>query len=121
VAERARQHDAMYKTIGIKVVTPPFEQQTRRRTLSGPVDDPELVEKVALELLEEFRGKEVRKLGVMVSNLTYAEQDQARLGSWGDNEDDGNQSDLTGVGTDVDTSGGSKQEAEGQSSLTDFN
>jgi len=79
VAARARSREAMYRTIGIKVVTPPFDINTRASSLSGPVDEPELVERVALELLEEFDDTRVRKLGVRVSNLVFGEQDQARL------------------------------------------
>ena len=121
VAERARQHDSMYRTIGIKVVTPPFEKHTRRKTLSGPVDDPDLVEVVAMELLEEFHDEEVRKLGVMVSNLTYADQNQASLDSWGNDDDtDDNEAATADSGPDSGTVDGAGQGTERQSSLTDF-
>jgi DNA polymerase IV (DinB-like DNA polymerase) len=80
VAERAASKGALYKTIGIKVVEPPFDVNTRARSLSGPVDDPGLVEGVALDLLSEF--EEVRKLGVRVSNLSFDDRDQASLDSW---------------------------------------
>ena len=79
VAARAQSRGAMYRTIGIKVVTPPFEVNTRASSLSGPVDDPALVESVALDLLAEFADERVRKLGVRVSNLVFDDQDQARL------------------------------------------
>jgi len=79
VAARARSHGAMYRTIGIKVVTPPFDVNTRASSLSGPVDEPDLVESVALDLLEEFADARVRKLGVRVSKLSFGEGDQARL------------------------------------------
>jgi DNA polymerase IV (DinB-like DNA polymerase) len=82
VSERARAKDALYRTIGIKVVEPPFDVNTRARSLSGPVDDPELVEAVALDLLGEFREAEVRKLGVRVSNLDFTEADQATIDGW---------------------------------------
>ena len=82
VAERATARGALYKTIGIKVVKPPYEVNTRARSLSGPVDDPELVERVALELLEEFHAQRVRKLGVRVSNLSFDDREQASLDSW---------------------------------------
>jgi len=36
VAARAQSRGAMYRTIGIKVVTPPFEVNTRASSLSGP-------------------------------------------------------------------------------------
>ena len=79
VAARARSRGAMYRTIGIKVVTPPFDVNTRASSLPGPVDEPDLVESVALDLLEEFADEPVRKLGVRVSKLDFGAADQARL------------------------------------------
>jgi len=79
VAERARSKDALYRTIGIKAVTTPYDVNTRAESLSGPVDDPELVEEVALSLLDEFADSEVRKLGVRVSNLSFTADEQASL------------------------------------------
>ncbi|WP_254822592.1 DNA polymerase IV [Haloglomus halophilum] len=82
VSERARAKDALYRTIGIKVVQPPFDVNTRARSLSGPVDDHDLVEAVALDLLDEFDDAEVRKLGVRVSNLDFTAAEQATIDSW---------------------------------------
>ncbi|MFC7154859.1 DNA polymerase IV [Halomarina halobia] len=82
VVERTESRDALYKTIGIKVVRPPFDVNTRERSLSGPVADADLVESVVLDLAEEFEGETVRKLGVRVSNLTFAEGTQAPLDEW---------------------------------------
>ena len=79
VAARARSRDAMYQTVGIKVVTPPFDVNTRATSLSGPVDEPDLVESIALDLLSEFDDDPVRKLGVRVSKLSFGAQEQARL------------------------------------------
>ena len=79
VAARARSRDAMYQTVGIKVVTPPFDVNTRATSLSGPVDDPDLVESIALDLLREFDDDPVRKLGVRVSKLSFEAQEQVRL------------------------------------------
>jgi DNA polymerase IV (DinB-like DNA polymerase) len=84
VAERASRKGALYRTIGIKVVTTPYDVNTRAHSLSGPVDDPSLVRSVALDLLEEFADREVRKLGVRVSNLDFADADQASLEGWGE-------------------------------------
>jgi DNA polymerase IV (DinB-like DNA polymerase) len=88
VADRATRKEALYRTVGIKVVTPPFEVQTRAETLPGPVDDPDLVREVALDLLGEFEGSEVRKLGVRVSNLTFASGEQAALDTWDDDAEE---------------------------------
>jgi DNA polymerase IV (DinB-like DNA polymerase) len=82
VARRARERGCLYRTIGIKAVEPPYDVNTRARSLPGPVDDPDLVESVALDLLEEFAGDRVRKLGVRVSKLDFAESDQATLGGF---------------------------------------
>ena len=97
VADRARQRGAMYRTIGIKVVTPPFDVNTRAKSLSGPVDDADLVESVALDLLTEFADAEVRKLGVRVSNLSFAAEEQASLDGW--EGADGGESSATGQPT----------------------
>ncbi|WP_434521239.1 DNA polymerase Y family protein [Halorubrum sp. AS12] len=82
VARRARDRGCLYQTIGIKAVEPPFDVNTRARSLPGPVDDPDLVEEVALDLLDEFDETRVRKLGVRVSKLDFAETDQATLGGF---------------------------------------
>ena len=91
VAERARSREALYQTIGIKIVQPPFEVNTRAESLSGPVDDPELVRAVALDLLAEFEDDAVRKLGVRVSKLSFDGGRQASLGGYdaGDHGTDG--------------------------------
>jgi DNA polymerase IV (DinB-like DNA polymerase) len=138
VAARAQSRGAMYRTIGIKVVTPPFDINTRASSLSGPVDEPDLVESVALDLLEEFADDQVRKLGVRVSNLDFESQDQVRLDGFESTDGGGGSAterDMEPVET-VDTSGGritdwiedgesteSNEERtvrEGQSSLGEF-
>ena len=82
VADRADREGALYRTIGIKVVTPPFDVNTRARSLPGPVADADLVNDVALSLLEEFHEADVRKLGVRVSNLAFAAGEQSDLDNW---------------------------------------
>jgi|AntDeeMinimDraft_5_1070356.scaffolds.fasta_scaffold00297_2 DNA polymerase IV (DinB-like DNA polymerase) len=79
VADRATSKDALYQTIGIKVVTPPYDVNTRAHSLPGPVDEPDLVEDVALDLLGEFDGERVRKVGVRVSKLSFSGGDQSSL------------------------------------------
>ncbi len=88
VADRAERRGALYRTIGVKAVEPPFEVNTRARSLSGPVADADLVREVAQNLFGEFAGDEIRKVGVRVSNLSFAEADQATLGGFegGDTE-----------------------------------
>ncbi len=88
VSDRARQEGALYRTIGVKAVTPPFEVNTRAQSLSGPVDDPDLVERIAHSLFEEFESEPVRKLGVRVANLEFAAGDQTSLDGWNTAEGD---------------------------------
>ena len=107
VAERAEGKGALYRTIGIKVVTPPYDVHTRERSLPGPVADADLVREVAGDLLAEFEGDTIRKLGVRVSNLQFGAAAQARLDGW-DGDD-------TPAGTTPDRS-----PTDGQSSLADF-
>ncbi len=119
VADRAREREAMYRTIGIKVVTPPFDVNTRARSLPGPVDDPDLVVDVALDLLTEFESDRVRKLGVRVSNLSFTGADQSRLDGW----DGAGSTDADGM-TDVDGSAATDGttdvvDAEGESGVAD--
>ncbi|UTF52398.1 DNA polymerase IV [Natronosalvus rutilus] len=86
VADRARREGALYRTVGVKAVRPPYEVNTRERSLPGPVDEPDLVREIALDLFAEFESDPVRKLGVRVANLEFSEADQASLDSvdWGD-------------------------------------
>jgi DNA polymerase IV (DinB-like DNA polymerase) len=126
VAARARNRDATYRTIGIKVVVPPYDINTRERSLSGPVDAPDLVEEVALELLSEFEGEPARKVGVRVSNLSFASGEQSRLDGWDGEESDGAASDTDGADSDGNTRdrptnpSRTGSAVEGQASLDEF-
>jgi DNA polymerase IV (DinB-like DNA polymerase) len=116
VAERARARGATYRTIGIKVVEPPFDVSTRARSLPGPVDDPGLVESVALDLLREFDDATVRKLGVRVSNLSFADGEQASLDGWNADGDGEAAANRRAERDD----GERRRERRGQVSLDDF-
>ena len=150
VADRAGRKGARYQTVGIKVVEPPFDINTRARSLPGPVADADLVASIALDLLAEFDERPVRKLGVRVSNLDFSAGEQASLGGFdgaadgGDKEmpADGDRSDEDGtsagqaslaafdgdgtapsepVGRDgADEAGESERASDGQASLGDF-
>ncbi len=87
VTSRADEQDALYQTIGIKAIEPPFDANTRAHTLPGPISNRELVETIATELFEEFRDTPVRKIGVRLSNLSFSEGDQVSLTEWGTTED----------------------------------
>lgn len=84
VARRASHRGVLYRTISIKVVTPPFDVRTRARTIPGPAADADLVERVALDLFTEFEGSPIRKLGVRVANLSFTAGTQSRLQKWVD-------------------------------------
>lgn len=92
VADRAKQRGVLYQTIGIKAVEPPFDVNTRARSLPGPVADADLVRSVAKELFEEFAGKRIRKLGVRVSKLSFGSETQPSLAAFDDSEPDGGES-----------------------------
>jgi DNA polymerase IV (archaeal DinB-like DNA polymerase) len=117
VAARATNESALYRTIGIKVVSPPFEISTRARSLSGPVRDASVLKRVALDLFEEFEGTRLRKLGVRVSNLEFNGADQSSLGNWkGSRTDDFEDRESTG---EADRTPENPISA-GQASLADF-
>ncbi|KTG08221.1 DNA polymerase Y family protein, partial [Haloferax profundi] len=126
VADRAQSRGAMYRTIGIKVVVPPFDINTRARSLPGPVDDPDLVESVALDLLDaEFADETVRKLGVRVSNLSFSSADQSSLDGWKSTDGVSSSSERTDGDADESSTGDDQSSARrrkrrGQSSLVEF-
>ncbi|WP_430504960.1 DNA polymerase Y family protein [Haloparvum sp. PAK95] len=133
VSRRAQERGCLYRTIGIKVIQPPYDVNTRAKSLSGPVDDPDLVETVALELLEEFEGEQARKLGVRVSNLDFGDSDQATLGGFdGDDGDVGGNTAAAADGEQLtdwiesdsrstdDRERGRRRNRDGQKSLEEF-
>ncbi|MFU8868064.1 DNA polymerase Y family protein [Natronococcus sp.] len=117
VADRARREGALYRTVGVKAVEPPFEVNTRERSLPGPVDEPELVERIARELFAEFEREPVRKVGVRVANLEFAAADQTSLDGWAGTRDDADPD--PGPRSEVGGDDRSRP-GEGQSSLEDF-
>ena len=116
VAERAQRRGVLYQTIGIKVVTPPFDVQTRAKSLPGPVEDTELLKSVALELLTELEGARIRKLGVRVSNLSFTDETQPTLENWNESGDYGDGGHCVDGSDDSDTT----QERAGQRSITEY-
>jgi DNA polymerase IV (DinB-like DNA polymerase) len=132
VADRAARKEARYQTIGIKVVEPPFDVNTRARSLPGPVADADLVRSVALDLLSEFEDAAVRKVGVRVSNLDFSAGEQASLsgfdGGSGSGADDAlgaaagaGQVRLTAFESDPDGATSEDGTGDGQASLDEFN
>ncbi|WP_222918559.1 DNA polymerase IV [Natrinema sp. SYSU A 869] len=127
VADRARREGALYRTIGVKAVTPPYDVNTRERSLPGPIDDPDLVDRIARDLFTEFEGEPVRKLGVRVANLEFVTADQASLESWerdadsaGTEADEVSTDDESMSDTDADLDSAHGHRSTGQLSLADF-
>ncbi|QSW99071.1 DNA polymerase Y family protein [Haloterrigena alkaliphila] len=145
VADRARREGALYRTVGVKAVLPPYDVNTRERSLSGPVDDPDLVDRIARDLFTEFETESVRKVGVRVANLEFAAADQTSLDGWegtaghradggatdgetgdggttaGETADDAiDESDAINDDTTTPSADPRGPDADGQSSLTDF-
>ena len=123
VADRAEREGALYQTIGIKVVEPPFDVNTRADSLPGPVQNAELVRETALSLLEEFEDSEVRKLGVRVSNRSFAEGEQSSLGGFEGSTAGRSESTNEGETEAEDGSGSDRPSASGgwvQTVLSDF-
>jgi DNA polymerase IV (DinB-like DNA polymerase) len=121
VADRASRKDAFYRTIGVKVVTPPYDVNTRAHSLPGPVDDPDLVEEVSQDLLDEFENESVRKVGVRVSNLDFSEREQASLDGFegsGGGDGDATRGRLREFSDDEGEWG--RESSDGQSSLGEF-
>ncbi len=75
VARRLRHSSLRARTIQIKLRLADFTTFTRQRTLPVPTDDGDLVQEVALELLNQQvgRGRRFRLVGVGVSTLTPPE------------------------------------------------
>jgi DNA polymerase IV (DinB-like DNA polymerase) len=119
VADRASRKNAFYRTIGVKVVTPPYDVHTRAESLPGPVDDPDLVHELSQDLLDEFADEPVRKVGVRVSNLDFSERDQASLTGFGDDGSTG-ESESEGGETERDRDWSRDDDPEGQASLGEF-
>ena len=118
VADRADRKGARYQTVGIKVVEPPFDSNTRARSLPGPVADADLVESIALELLDEFAERPVRKLGVRVSKLDFSAGEQVSLGGF--EGESATESDAAPADTDLASAETAESDVEGQASLTAF-
>ncbi|QLK26454.1 DNA polymerase IV [Natrinema zhouii] len=119
VADRAQREGALYRTIGVKAVTPPYDVNTRERSLPGPIDDPDLVDRIARDLFTEFETDPVRKLGVRVANLEFVAADQASLESW-ERSEDGSATDSAGQSTEAEPEPIRDDRSAGQSSLADF-
>jgi DNA polymerase-4 len=68
------------RTIAIKVRLDDFSTHTRARTLSSPVNSPDDVGRIALELLRDFAPpRPVRLLGVRVAGLSVGSEEPEQL------------------------------------------
>ena len=82
--------------------------------------DPPLVREVALDLLGEFAGDPIRKLGVRVSNLQFEAPDQASLDGWDRDDTPASPPDDDETAPTTGERHGPASGGRGQSSLTDF-
>lgn len=75
VWSRLTQCDFRGKTVVLKVKFEDFKQITRSKTLPTIVDTPELLQRVAEELLDtvDFKERKIRLIGVTVGNATTAD------------------------------------------------
>jgi DNA polymerase IV (DinB-like DNA polymerase) len=90
VTSRVEQNGALYRTAGVKVVTPPYDVHTREYTFSGPINESDLLRETARSLLEEFDGETIRKVGVSVSNLSFPDNEQSDLDTWEESDEQRN-------------------------------
>ena len=86
VTGRADDRGVLYRTIGIKVIAPPYEVTTRAETLPGPINDRDVVHETATALLQEFAETPIRKLGVRLGKLLVTDTEQPTLGAWSGSE-----------------------------------
>ncbi|WP_017729899.1 DNA polymerase IV [Nafulsella turpanensis] len=75
VAGRLQRADRQGRTLTIKIKFADFVQITRSRTFGHPVSSQRTIEMLAHEILlqEKLEGKEVRLLGITISNLDVPE------------------------------------------------
>jgi DNA polymerase-4 len=74
------RQDRRGRTVGIKVRLDDFSTHTRARTLAAPVNSPDEVGRVALELLRDFAPpRPVRLLGVRVAGLSFGSEQPEQL------------------------------------------
>ena len=76
VAERLNRSRRQGKTLTLKIKFADFVQITRSRTISFPISSKKIIEELAHDLLiqENPEGREVRLLGITVSNLDTPEK-----------------------------------------------
>lgn len=118
VRQRVIEKGCLFQTIGIKVVEPPFDVNTRATSLPGPIESTELIEQYALDLLDEFESTRVRKLGVRVSGLSFTNANQAQLGDWDSSQQA--ETDLTTKASPKSRSRGARRTGQSQQTLGDF-
>ncbi len=80
-----------FKTIGIVVITTAMGAHTRSETLQSPTDSLETMKGVVKELFERFFSEEeskARRVGVKVSSFVKGQENQMRLTSFIENNED---------------------------------
>ena len=71
-----------FKTITVKVRLKGFETYTKSKTLPYYTSSEDVITSVSRQLLEEFRGRYVRLIGIRLTNLKKGKTHQRDLSQW---------------------------------------
>ena len=82
VGSIATSNNALFRTVGIKVIEPPYKIHTREISFGTATNDPNLISTSAMDLLKDFHEISVRKMGVKVSNLSFHGVEQTKINQW---------------------------------------
>ena len=82
VGSIASSNNAFFRTVGIKIIEPPYKIHTREISFGTATNDPNLISTSAINLLKDFRETSVRKMGVKVSNLSFHGVEQTKINQW---------------------------------------
>jgi nucleotidyltransferase/DNA polymerase involved in DNA repair len=84
LVEYLKEKGLYYKTVTIKIRFEDFDTMTRSKSLSLHSISIPLAQKLALELLREFKDewRKVRLIGVKLSNLKQLDEEQSTLLKW---------------------------------------
>ena len=96
VTRQMRREGIRGRTVNLKIRLAPFDTFTRSHTLTQPVQDMQTVRNTVLKLYRNFdrRGKNVRLVGVGVSNLQREENvEAAQLDLFGSDDEERNEAD----------------------------
>ncbi|NOZ94338.1 MAG: DNA polymerase IV [Acidobacteria bacterium] len=79
VHQEAVERGYSFRTVTLKLRLKDFTTFTRSRTLARPTRDREVIKDIAEQLFSEFRGREVRLVGIRLTGLVRPGRGQTRL------------------------------------------